>query len=196
MTLPIHSFRCRRLRFGSLVGASLDRHRHHDACVLEYLSYTVADFHHSVVSACRPNADGRKDIPRPLLDGRLHQQVGENLVDGNRHGASLTVLLRLLRDFLYYRADDVHLRPRELAAVAEAPPPCVSQGWLGISDGWLSATEGFLSGKSAAVCPPLSVIVSILPFPPCGRDYTVKNTGLSLPEERLFSAARRPVFRL
>ena len=107
-------------RLWSLVLAPLYGDGHHDPGVLEDLVYVVVDPAHPVHPARRRRPYLRKHIARPRLYRRLHQQFGERLVDRDRHRTPLAVLLGLLRDLLYYRADDVHLRPCQLAAVSEA----------------------------------------------------------------------------
>ena len=109
-------------RLGDFVRTPLDRHGHDYARVLENLVYAVMYLAHPVLAGCRPRTYCRKHISRPSLHGRLHQQVRQHLVDRNRDWTPLAVLLRLLGDLLYDRTDDVHLRPRQLAAVAESHP--------------------------------------------------------------------------
>ena len=105
---------------GRLPLAPLDLDGGYDARVLENLTYAVVNLAHSARTARRPRSDRREDIARAPFDGRLHEEVGENLVYGNRDRASLAVLLRLLGYLLDYRADDVHLGPSQLAAIAKA----------------------------------------------------------------------------
>ena len=87
---------------------------------MKYLTDAMVDSPHPLRTESRPLTYLRKDIPRSVLDGRLHKKIGENLMNRNRHRPSATVLLRLLRNLLNDRADNIHLRPGKLTAVPKA----------------------------------------------------------------------------
>ena len=106
--------------FWSLPLATLNLYRGYDSGIVEYLSDAVVDSPHPFCPKCRPRSDLRKNIPRSVLDGRLHKKIGKNLMNRDRHRATTTVLLRLLRNLLNDGADNIHLRPGKFTAVPKS----------------------------------------------------------------------------
>ena len=87
---------------------------------MKYLTDAMMDSPHPLRTESRPLTYLRKDIPRSVLDGRLHKKIGKNLMNRNRHRATTTVLLRLLRNLLNDGADNIHLRPGKFTAVPKS----------------------------------------------------------------------------